>query len=265
MSLVSVTLRISIAVKQTRAKPVPCTRCNSTPWRREAHLAISLRTHGDTRGRQIHGVQHGQWLLCLHRRRGLVSSAAARREALHVAAVQPAATRATLSGATIKCNSSSSPAILVSFGRIDNLDEALNLAEFRIACGVHFLHSSNVHKGAQHVPEDRNIGAHQTCWEEIVEDPAALQSPANSAEDTDWKRHSADHTERRLGVLMHQMSCQVPPPSRWPKACRIPPYPATMSDPVSRSRHSPFKVPRTAECQSVEPSSSGHRPIVESN
>jgi hypothetical protein len=89
-----------------------------------------------------------------------------------------------------KCNnSSSSPAILVPFGRIDNLDEALNLAELRIACGVHFLHSSNVHKGAQHVPEDRNIGDHQTCWEEIVEDPAALQSPTSSTEDTDWKRH----------------------------------------------------------------------------
>jgi hypothetical protein len=42
-----------------------------------------------------------------------VSSAAARGKALHVAAVQPAASRATLSGVTIECNtSSSSPAIL---------------------------------------------------------------------------------------------------------------------------------------------------------
>lgn len=58
-----------------------------TPWRGEAHLAMSLRTNGDTCGRRIRGVHDGQWLLCLHRRRGLVSSAAARRGALHVAAV----------------------------------------------------------------------------------------------------------------------------------------------------------------------------------
>ena len=32
---------------------------------------------------------------------------------------------------------------------------------------------------------------------EVVKDPAALQSPTNSADDTDWKRHSAGHTERR--------------------------------------------------------------------
>jgi hypothetical protein len=65
MRLVSVTLCFSPAVKQTRARPVGCTRGHSTPWRGEAHLAMSLRAHGDTRGRRIHGVRHGQWLLYL--------------------------------------------------------------------------------------------------------------------------------------------------------------------------------------------------------
>ena len=51
--------------------------------------------------------------------------------------------RATLSGATTEYHiSSSSPASLINLGWIDNLDEALKLAESRVACGVHPRRSS---------------------------------------------------------------------------------------------------------------------------